>query len=153
MQLKNLSLANNEISAIENVQPLSTLEKLNLSRNRLASLEGLAVLHALVEVDVSFNCLQCVEAKHLPPLLQMLNVGSNCIQQLSHIASLAHTSSLTSIRIAGNPPPCPPPPIPGRYRALLPDMLPTPTSRQPLLRHTRLRCCCGCAAATGSSSG
>jgi hypothetical protein len=147
VQLKNLSLANNEISAIENVQPLSTLEKLNLSRNRLASLEGLAVLHALVEVDVSFNCLQCVEAKHLPPLLQTLNVGSNCIQQLSHIASLAHTSSLTSIRIAGDAPPLPP-----RSACVLP-CCPRPSPRQPLLRHTRLRCCRGCAAAAGSSSG
>ena len=101
MQLKTLSLANNEISVVENVQQLTTLEKLNLSRNRLASLDGLAVLHALAEVDVSFNSLHSVQANHLPPRLRFLNVGSNCIQQLSHIASLANASSLTALRISG----------------------------------------------------
>jgi len=101
VQLKTLSLANNEISAIENVQQLTTLEKLNLSRNRLTSLEGLAVLHALAEVDASFNGLHSVQAQHLPPRLRVLNVGGNCIQQLSHLESLARASSLTSLRIAG----------------------------------------------------
>ncbi len=102
MQLKTLSLANNEISAIENVQQLTTLEKLNLSRNRLASLEGLAVLSSLAEVDVSFNSLHRVQAQHLPPRLRALNVGSNCIQQLSHLESLAQASSLAVLRIAGS---------------------------------------------------
>lgn len=102
-QLKTLSLANNEISVIENVQQLTTLEKLNVSRNRLASLEGLAALQSLVELDVSFNSLQSVEARHLPPHLQVLNVGSNCIQHLQCFASLAHASNLTTLRIAGRP--------------------------------------------------
>jgi Leucine-rich repeat (LRR) protein len=112
-QLKTLSLANNEISVIENVQQLTTLEKLNVSRNRLASLEGLAALQSLVELDVSFNSLQSVEARHLPPHLQVLNVGSNCIQHLQCFASLAHASNLTTLRIAGRPlppPSFPPPP-------------------------------------------
>jgi Leucine-rich repeat (LRR) protein len=101
-QLKTLSLANNEISVIENVQQLTTLEKLNLSRNRLSSLEGLAVLHSLLEVDVSFNSLQSLVVTQLPPCLQVLNVGSNCIQQLSCFASLARASHLTTLRIAGS---------------------------------------------------
>jgi Leucine-rich repeat (LRR) protein len=103
-QLKTLSLANNEISVIENVQQLTTLEKLNISRNRLSSLEGLAALRSLLEVDVSFNSLQSVEAQQLPPRLQVLNVGSNCIQQLHGVASLAHASHLTALRIAGAAP-------------------------------------------------
>jgi Leucine-rich repeat (LRR) protein len=102
VQLKALSLANNEISAVENVQQLTTLEKLNLSRNRLESLAGLSVLLSLIELDVSFNRVETVHSRDLPPRLKILNVSSNCIQQQSQLASLSQSTCLTSLRIAGS---------------------------------------------------
>jgi len=77
MSLVDLSL--NEISAIDNLQPLSsTLLSLNLSRNLIGAIKRMDTFQYLLELDLSNNNIRVVQGlKHLPLLHSLVRIKKN----------------------------------------------------------------------------
>eukprot|EP00698_Gefionella_okellyi_P001180 TRINITY_DN11098_c0_g1_i1.p1 TRINITY_DN11098_c0_g1~~TRINITY_DN11098_c0_g1_i1.p1 ORF type:complete len:759 (+),score=193.20 TRINITY_DN11098_c0_g1_i1:120-2396(+) len=76
-----LNLSCNDITRIENLERLTTLERLNLESNQIEVVENLQSLTSLVE----------------------LNLANNQISTIAGIAALARLPSLTTLILEGNP--------------------------------------------------
>jgi len=103
-KLTSLSLSNNRIQNVANLDHLKTLTALDLSFNRIASLpESLKALNELREFSLFSNELVDLKVIDEIKLLSVLNVGRNKIATLDALTPLRKLTQLRALNAAGNP--------------------------------------------------
>lgn len=101
--LTKLSLSQNYIEQIENLQDLIHLRELDLSFNKIAKIEN---LDALVNIEIlSFfdNRISKLENMDQLKKLTIFSIGRNCIQNREQIIYFRKFKDLKSVNMAGNP--------------------------------------------------
>ncbi|XP_066556338.1 leucine-rich repeat-containing protein 46-like [Amia ocellicauda] len=96
----------NEITKIENLEPLSCLRFLTLAGNRISRIEGLQGLKKLGFLDLSDNLIEQLDLDGLPQSLLLLSLRRNpCAERKEYRASVAaalpHLRELDGQMIAG----------------------------------------------------
>lgn len=97
--ITHLSLAQNDISEIENLANLPELVHLNLSINRIDRLVNLSEVSNLLYLDLEQNQLTELGGVEVLSKLQTLGISSN---QIHDFASLAHLPRLKTLYLARN---------------------------------------------------
>lgn len=97
-QLRELSVAGQNIDSWDGLESVSQLEELDLSDNELDSLRGAPNLPELIHLDLSLNQIRSLELIPDWPALKTLNIGHNQLTSLDGLEAL----SLESLTISGN---------------------------------------------------
>lgn len=100
MQLRELSVAGQDIESWHGLPGLSLLQEVDLSDNELDNFENAPDLPELVNLDLSLNQFRSLEGIPFWPALKTLNLGHN---QLSSLAGL-ELPQLETLTISGNKP-------------------------------------------------
>lgn len=100
--LTKLSLSNNMIGKIENIDALINLEDLDLSFNEIKIIENLEELSKLKVLSLYSN--QITNIRNLDYLTQLtvLSIGRNNIQDNEHIVHLRKLKNLRSLNLSEN---------------------------------------------------
>lgn len=89
ISLFELSLLENNISKIENLENLINLKSLNLSSNQITRIENIENLLQLQTLNLSSNQISKIETIESLINLKDLNLSSNQISKIENIGSLA----------------------------------------------------------------
>ena len=101
--LTTLNLSNNEISQIQNLEPLASLTKLDLGRNRIGAIGGLDALRELAHLDLSGNRIEAVGGLDRLGALEVLVLADNRIGRFEALRTLAWLPQLHTLTLRGNP--------------------------------------------------
>lgn len=101
--LTKLSLSQNYIEQIENLQDLVHLRELDLSFNKIAKIENLNNLVNLEIVSFFDNRINKLENMDMLKKLTIFSIGRNCIDNREEIIYLRRFKELKSVNLAGNP--------------------------------------------------
>nr|XP_022918474.1 dynein regulatory complex subunit 3-like [Onthophagus taurus] len=101
--LRKLSLSNNLIEKIENMDALVNLEELDLSFNRIKALENLNTLVNLQILTVFDNLITKIENMDNLKKLMIFSIGNNLIEDRENVIYLRRFPNLKSVNMAGNP--------------------------------------------------
>lgn len=103
-QLRSLDLSENNVITIQNLEGLE-LKELVLAQNQLTSLEGIATLEKLQTLNVRHNNITSIAALVAEdvPRLRKLNISDNRISHITEVARLEHFSFLCELLLAPNP--------------------------------------------------
>eukprot|EP01028_Stygiella_incarcerata_P004386 TRINITY_DN1955_c0_g2_i2.p1 TRINITY_DN1955_c0_g2~~TRINITY_DN1955_c0_g2_i2.p1 ORF type:complete len:873 (+),score=282.64 TRINITY_DN1955_c0_g2_i2:112-2619(+) len=103
-ELETLTLARNEISRIENLNPLEHLQTLDLSQNRIRKIENLSSLVHLKTLILDENRISTLTScAHEVQGVATLSLASNEVSDLEEVRSLRLCLSLSSLTLHGNP--------------------------------------------------
>ena len=97
--LKKLDLSSNQISKIENLDKISTLNSLKLSSNQISKIENLDKFPNLSSLNLSNNQISKIENLDKISTLNSLKLSSN---QISKIENLDRISNLNSLDLSYN---------------------------------------------------
>ena len=92
--LTTLNLSNNEISQIQNLEPLASLTKLDLGRNRIGAIGGLDALRELAHLDLSGNRIEAVGGLDRLGALEVLVLADNRIGRFEALRTLVEVATL-----------------------------------------------------------
>ena len=81
--LRLLNLSYNEITSLDGLMGLQSLEELKCTNNNISSLKALKALPSLVEIDVSCNMLTSIDGIQFIPSLEVVHAESNLITSVS----------------------------------------------------------------------
>lgn len=96
-KLKNLDLSYNEIYTIEGLDNLKNLKKLYLSSNQINKIQSLDNLMNLEELDLSRNKISKIEGLDKLSQLKILNLSFNQIKKLEELNKLSNLEYLELI--------------------------------------------------------
>ncbi len=94
-----LNLSNNQISDIESIKELKSLQKLDLSDNQISDIESIKELKSLQKLDLSDNQISDIESIKELKSLQKLDLSRN---QISDIKSIKELKSLQTLYLWSN---------------------------------------------------
>lgn len=101
--LTKLSLSQNYIEQIENLQELIHLRELDLSFNKISKIENLDKLVKLEILSFFDNRISKLENMDTLKKLTIFSAGRNCIEDKEGIIYLRRFKELKSVNLAGNP--------------------------------------------------
>lgn len=96
--LENLSLAENKISEIRNLNYCINLKKLYLYSNEISKIEYLQDCLLLEEIDLSDNQIPKIENLDALNNLRVLNISANKIENLININNIKYITNLRELR-------------------------------------------------------
>ncbi|KAL2107722.1 hypothetical protein VUR80DRAFT_4838 [Thermomyces stellatus] len=102
-RLSELDLGGNRISAVRNIEELSSLSTLKLQRNRLETFGCERSFEALRYLDLSDNSLDTLDLSHMPKL-RLLHADRNNLTTLSGLSHARHLDSLSLREQRGHTP-------------------------------------------------
>jgi hypothetical protein len=101
--LRLLNLSNNEISLVENLAPLTALERLNVSGNKITALRNISCLgENLLELHAAKNQIKVADLRGLNKLF-LLDISHNKLASLAELHGLSELPSLAQLMLQGNP--------------------------------------------------
>lgn len=95
----NINLSNNQLTNLEWVRNLNSLEILNLSNNNLTNISAISSLNSLVNLDLSNNNLTDISSIWWRNTLVNLNLSNN---NISNITSLFWLNNLSILNLSDN---------------------------------------------------
>lgn len=101
--LTKLSLSQNYIEQIENLEELIHLTELDLSFNKINKIEKLDTLVKLEILSFFDNRITKLENMDALKKLTIFSIGRNCIENKDNIIYLRRFKCLQSLNMAGNP--------------------------------------------------
>lgn len=98
IKLSTLILANNQITDIQTLSKLTTLQNINISNNQLNDINNISTNTGITTFNMSGNNIEDISVLSKLANLKTLNISNNLIQDISPISNLA----LTTLDISGN---------------------------------------------------